>query len=135
MKRRCIYCHKEIDTDFCPSCKKNNNLNSLSEQEVHELHQFCHKQINKYESVKNSGLTFIVISFILGVVGGIITYLGKKSTPWGGVKWVFNSNEFIIGCILLVIAAFCLIYGIVNLIIGLSNRFKYSSLINKTSIK
>jgi len=133
MSKRCFYCktHLEDDTDICPKCGKQNDVSKMDNNEFHEYHQFCHRQITKNTDTINSGLTFTVIAIILFVIGGVLTYLAYRYNAYGKRIWDFTSVQFICGVILLAIGAVCIGIGIYKLISGIIRKQKYSRFINE----
>ena len=137
MKKRCIYCHKVIEDNLetCPYCQKKVDLNNLSEQETHELHQYCHNQITKGGDYIDNGLTFTVIGVILAVIGAVLLYVSNRYNNYGKRIWIFTSVEFIVGVVLLSITFGCLVYGVFRIVSGLLKKSQYKKIIEQTAFK
>lgn len=135
MKRKCIHCGKtfeENESTICPICSKENNTASMSDSEIHVLHQECHSQINKNRDIKNSALTFIVTGSILLIVGLIFLFLSFRRNVIGIRHFTPGSTEFVICVIALVSSITLLSLGTYKLIKSLSNLHFYSKVINDT---
>jgi len=131
MERYCIYCGKTLDnkTDICSSCKKSNSFVNKSEEEIHILHQCSHRSIQHNTDLRNNALCYIIIGFILLVVGSLFLLLSFK---YNVIKQrVFSplSLEFFVCIVCLVGSISCLIFGFLRFISALSHIKYYEKYI------
>ncbi|MFA6754887.1 MAG: hypothetical protein WCR97_00045 [Bacilli bacterium] len=137
MKKYCVYCGKEIKNEqcLCSSCKKDNSFKNLNEEEMHVVHQNCHKKINKCSEIKNNMFSYVVIGAILLVICFIFFYLSFKYNIIKQRVFSPGSLEFVVCCLCGAGSCFCLIYGIINLIIVGRKTKYYKSVIEETHKK
>lgn len=126
MKRRCIYCGKlfESEDTVCLHCHKDNDEAKMDKDQIHELHRNCHREINKYNDVKNSGLTFLVTGAILLVIGLIFLVLSFRYNVIKVRVFTPGSVEFVVCVVTLCIGVAFLSIGIEKLVVALQ-RLKF----------
>lgn len=136
MKRRCIYCGKsfeDAESKNCPHCNQNNDVASLDTDGIHKLHQACHSEINKNNDIKNSAMTFIVLGFLLLIVGGILLFLSFRKDVIGIRVFTPGCTEFVLSVICLGTCVGFLSYGTFRLIQSLKNLNFYKKTIKETN--
>ena len=110
----------------CPRCGEIIHSH-LSEDEVKHLSQAAHSEVHRAHNFKNTGKCAIVIGGILLAIALIFFLLSFKIS--NGRQLDPGCIEFYVFCVLTAIAAFGLIYGGVNLYIGINKDKKYNKLL------
>lgn len=121
----------------CPRCGYLIHDNA-SEEDLKSLSRAAHAQIQRGSNHFASGMGFTVLSVIIAALAVTFYLLSLKRE--NGVTYILhNSSTFLVFVVMSIIALFLLVLGVVNLVIGVSKKVKYTSLLkdlnNKTFVQ
>lgn len=137
MKKRCIYCYKEYESeqgDICPFCHKDNSFKQ-DEKQIHLLHQTCHTNIRLSNNMKNNALTNLVIGGILLIIGLVFLVLSFRYNVVKQRVFTPGSTEFVV-CVICLVSSLTLIsLGIYRLIVSLQKIKFYQGVIKENEVK
>ena len=122
----------EIDSDaridyICPRCGHLSH-EGASEEDLKHLSMAAHSQLQRGANFFASGMGFALLGIIVGALA--FTFLLLSYQTSGGKK-VLNTDvsTFYIFVVMAIIAAILLVYGLVNVVIGIRKRIIYSKLL------
>jgi hypothetical protein len=138
MTKYCIKCGKKLKRSengafVCVNCKEVDHSEEAikDNDERHHFNQACHQNMKKAYDLKQNSLCFIVIASILLVVGAIFLLLSFKYNVIKERVFTPGSLEFVVCVLCLGGGMFCMIFGIVRLVIaGKKNKY-FSGLLKK----
>lgn len=110
----------------CPRCGAFIHKH-LEENEIKHLSQAAHSEVHRAHNFNNRGKCFLVISLILIAIGMLFFVLSFKTANHGELD--INCIEFYVFLALASLGAICLVYGSVNLTIGINKNNKYKQVV------
>jgi hypothetical protein len=138
MVKYCTQCGKKLKKNaegvyFCPNYKKHDKTVKVmtDSDEKHLFNQSCHQNIKKAYDLKQNSLCFIVIASILLIVGAIFLLLSFKYNIIKERVFTPGSLEFVVSILCLAGGLFCMIFGIIRLIIAFLKKDYFTHLLKK----
>lgn len=124
-----------LDADINYVCPRCGHLihEGCEEKDLKSLSTACHAELQRGRNAFARGMSSVSIAVILGVVSFIFFLLSKKAD--NQYRVTINCPEFWVFLVLAVISVILLVFGVTQVIRGLTRNSKYTKLLKDINTK